>query len=55
MKITDLASVYQEFLPKAGMYAMQSNMKPEDYTPGAAYTNYDEEKGTTELYIGLAS
>ncbi len=53
VKIEDLASVYQEFLPKAGMYAMQSNMKPEDYTPGAVYTKYDEEKGTTELYIGL--
>jgi len=53
VKIADLETVYQEFLPKAGMYAMQSNMKPEDYTPGAVYTNYDEEKGTTELYIGL--
>ena len=53
VKIVDLASVYQEFLPRAGMYAAQSNMKPEDYTPGAVYTKYDEEKGTTEFYIGL--
>ena len=51
--ITDLPALFQEFMPKAGMYAAQNNMKPGEYIPGAVYTKFDEEKGTTELYIGL--
>ncbi|MFK5982870.1 MAG: GyrI-like domain-containing protein [Flavobacteriaceae bacterium] len=51
--IADLPALFQEFMPKAGMYAAQNNMKPGEYVPSAVYTNYDEEKGTTEFYIGL--
>ena len=52
-KIKDLPALFQEYMPKAGMYASQNNLNFGDYIPAAVYTKYDEEKGETEFYIGL--
>ncbi len=52
-KIEDIPSLFQEFMPKAGMYAAKNNLKSEDYTPASVYTKYDEKEGVTEFYIGL--
>lgn len=52
-KIEELPALFQEYMPKAGMYAAQNNLQPGDYIPGTVYTKWDEEKGETELYIGL--
>lgn len=52
-KIVDLPALFQEYMPKAGIYAAEKNMQADEYTPGAIYTKWDEEKGETEFYIGL--
>jgi len=52
-KIEELPALFQEYMPKAGMYAAENNLVFGDYIPAAVYTKYDEEKGETELYIGL--
>lgn len=52
-KINELPKLFEEYLPKAGMHAAKNNAIPQDYTPGAIYTKWDEEKGLTEFYIGL--
>ncbi len=51
-KMEDLPKLFAEFMPKAGMYAMK-NLKPNEFIPAAVYKSWDEEKGETELYIGL--
>ena len=45
--------LFMEYMPKAGMHAAQNNLEFGDYTPGAIYTKWDEEKGEAEFYIGL--
>ena len=55
MKINheDMTKAFQQDMPKAGMYAMQSGLKYGDFTPGSVYTVYDEKSGETEFYVGL--
>ncbi len=52
-KIEDLSALFQEYMPKAGMYAANNNLNFGDYIPATVYTKWDQEKGETELYIGL--
>jgi len=52
-KIADLPALFQEYMPKAGIYAAENNMQASEYTPGAVYTKWDQERGETEFYIGL--
>jgi len=52
-KIVDLPALFQEYMPKAGIYAAKNNLQAGEYMPGAVYTKWDEEKGETEFYIGL--
>lgn len=52
-KITDLPKLFAEYMPKAGMHAAKNKANSADYTPGAIYTKWDQEKGETEFYIGL--
>jgi effector-binding domain-containing protein/uncharacterized protein YndB with AHSA1/START domain len=51
-KMEDLPKLFAEYMPKAGMHAM-STLKYGEFTPAAVYKSWDEEKGETELYIGL--
>ncbi len=48
-----MTKLYMEFMPKAGMHAHAQKLAPEDYTPAAVFTKWDEEKGEAEFYIGL--
>ncbi len=52
-KIENLPALFAEYMPQAGMYAVEQKLAYTDYTPGAVYTKFDEVKGETELYIGL--
>lgn len=48
-----MTKLYAEFMPKAGMHATAQKLTHTDYTPGAVFTKWDEEKGEAEFYIGL--
>jgi effector-binding domain-containing protein len=48
----DLPKLFAEYMPKAGMHAMNT-LKYGEFTPAAVYKSWDEEKGETEFYIGL--
>jgi len=48
-----MTKLYMEFMPKAGMHAAAQKLTNTDYTPAAVFTNWDEEKGEAEFYIGL--
>jgi len=48
-----MTKLYMEFMPKAGMHAAAQKLADTDYTPAAVYTEWDEEKGEAEFYIGL--
>ncbi|RKE90826.1 SRPBCC family protein [Ichthyenterobacterium magnum] len=47
-----MTKLFMEFMPKAGMYAMQ-HLKYGEFTPASVFTSWDEEKGEAEFYIGL--
>ncbi len=49
----EVPALFAEYMPKAGAYAMSSNLVYGEFTPGAFYLNWDEEKGQTEFYIGV--
>ena len=48
-----MTALFMESLPKAGMHAAAQKLEDTDYTPGAVFTKWDEEKGEAEFYIGL--
>jgi effector-binding domain-containing protein len=49
----EMTKLFMQDMPKVGMYAAKSGLKPGEYTPGSVYTMYDEKAGMTEFYIGL--
>ena len=49
----EMTKLFMESMPKAGMYAVQSGLQPEDYVPGSVYTKWNEETKEAEFYIGL--
>lgn len=48
-----MTKLFMEYMPKAGMHAASQKLAHTDYTPGAVFTKWDEEKGEAEFYIGL--
>jgi effector-binding domain-containing protein/uncharacterized protein YndB with AHSA1/START domain len=47
-----MTSLFMEFMPKAGAYAM-SKLAPEELIPGTVYTKWDETTKEAEFYIGV--
>jgi len=45
--------LFQESMPKAGMYAAKSGLQPDEYMPSAIYNNWDMETGEVDFLIGL--
>jgi len=45
--------LFQESMPKAGMYATQKGLAPDEYMPSAIYNNWDMETGEVDFIIGL--
>ncbi len=48
-----MTKLFMESMPKAGIHAATHKLENTDYTPGAVFTKWDEEKGEAEFYIGL--
>ena len=48
-----LSVLFNEEMPKAGMYATAKGLKEGDYVPGSLYTMWDENTNEVEMYIGL--
>lgn len=49
--MVDIKANFDADMPKAGMFAGNEGLT--DYTPGAVWTKWDEEKGQAEYTIGL--
>lgn len=45
--------LFQESLPKAGMYASEKGLAQDEYMPSAIYNNWDMETGEVDMIIGL--
>lgn len=48
-----ISKLFQEFIPKAGKYAMEQKLSYTDMTPAAVFQKWDEENNKAEFYIGL--
>lgn len=48
-----LSALFNQEMPKAGMYAAEKGLKEGDYIPGSVYTKWDEKTNEVEMYIGL--
>lgn len=48
-----LQKSFMESMPKAGTYAAEKGLLPGEYTPGAIYTDWDQENGKVDLIVGL--
>ncbi|MFD2824191.1 GyrI-like domain-containing protein [Lacinutrix iliipiscaria] len=49
----EMTALFMEFMPKAGMYAAENKLTPDDFVPGTFYTKWDEKTKEAEFYIGL--
>ncbi|MDB4293465.1 GyrI-like domain-containing protein [Maribacter sp.] len=45
--------LFQTSMPKAGMYAANKGLQPDEYMPSAIYNNWDMETGEVDFVIGL--
>lgn len=48
-----MTKLFTEYMPKAGMYAYKQKLVLGEYTPGAVFTKFDQEKNEADFYIGV--
>ncbi len=48
-----VTKIYEEFMPKAGIYAAESGLEEGDYIPGAITYKWDFETGEADFSVGL--